>query len=231
MEEDEFTVIKEAPSLSLTRRSAAQWPAAQPASRGAVRHDASCVILRHLRHRALRGRGVGRGGRVVVGGRGATLRALVSFSRVSEQLRAQGCQESRQAPCSRPSLPTDVASPVCRPCPEPVKSREHVRIQAQRAAPPNTPASAATRSESAPLLPDRDALCDLHGACRTDAAASQAQQGQLAAQPSTVLPAQHARCRGPNYHDVQGGWSAPAEKRKKKSRANRPCDSKKTTPD
>ena len=186
MEEDEFTVIKEAPSLSLTRRSAAQWPAAQPASRGAVRHDASCVILRHLRHRALRGRGVGRGGRVVVGGRGATLRALVSFSRVSEQLRAQGCQESRQAPCSRPSLPTDVASPVCRPCPEPVKSREHVRIQAQRAAPPNTPASAATRSESAPLLPDRDALCDLHGACRTDAAASQAQQGQLAAQPSTT---------------------------------------------
>ena len=93
---------------------------------------------------------------------------------------------SAAAPWSRPSLPTDVASPAMQTVSRAVNSREHVRIQAQRAAPPNTPASAATRSESAPLLPDRDALCDLHGACRTDAAASQAQQGQLAAQPSTT---------------------------------------------
>ena len=66
---------------------------------------------------------------------------------------------------------------LCRPCPEPIQ---------QGACQDPGAKSCATEYAGERMLPERDALCDLHGACRTDAAGSQAQQGQLAAQPSTT---------------------------------------------
>ena len=42
------------------------------------------------------------------------------------------------------------------------------------------------------MLPDQNALCDLHGASRTNAAGSQAQRGQLVAQPSSTRTALRA---------------------------------------
>ena len=60
------------------------------------------------------------------------------------------------------------------------------------AAPPNTPASATLSEGSTLALPDQNALCDLHGASRTNAAGSQAQRGQLVAQPSSTRTALRA---------------------------------------
>ena len=89
---------------------------------------------------------------------------------------------------------------LCRPCPEPIQ---------QGACQDPGAKSCATEYAGERMLPERDALCNFHGACRTE---------PQPAKPSKVSllrsRTQHARCRGPprlNYH-VQGGWSAPLQR-------------------